>query len=55
MLLAIPFSTLDEISFWREGIGAGPLQARLRFTLHLGDAAAPRVAPELLTMQQATP
>lgn len=55
VLLAIPFSTLDEISFWREGIAAGPLQARLRFTLHLGDAPTPRTAPELLTMRQATP
>ncbi|MGO4330873.1 hypothetical protein AB4Z48_23360 [Cupriavidus sp. 2TAF22] len=46
-LLAIPFASLDEITFRRDAIGSGTLEARLRFTLHLKDMpAAPAAAPE---------
>lgn len=34
-LIALPFASLDEISFKREVIGNSLLEARLRFTLHL--------------------
>lgn len=61
VLLAIPFASLDEITFRRDAVAAGALQAKLQFTLHLGDApvfapaSAPRLDPALFTMQQATP
>lgn len=61
VLVAIPFASLDEITFRRDGIAAGALQAKLRFTLHLGDApviapaSAPRLDPALFTMQKVTP
>jgi len=40
MLLAIPFASLDEISFKREAIGSEVLEAKLRITLYLADAPA---------------
>lgn len=40
-LLAIPFASLDEISFKRDAIGSRTLEAKLRFTLYLAGAASP--------------
>lgn len=39
-LLAIPFASLDEMSFKRESISRGVLEARLRFTLYLSETGA---------------
>jgi hypothetical protein len=36
-LLAIPFASLDDISFRRDAIGDANVEARLRFTLYLAD------------------
>ena len=36
-LRAMPFASLDEISFKREGIHDASVEARLRFTLYLGE------------------
>jgi hypothetical protein len=36
-LRAIPFASLDEISFKREAINDANVEARLRFTLYLGE------------------
>ena len=36
-LRAIPFASLDEISFKRESIGQAQVEARLRLTLYLAD------------------
>jgi hypothetical protein len=43
-LRAIPFASLDEISFRRDTIGAPAVEARVRLTLYLADQApgAPR-------------
>jgi hypothetical protein len=38
-LRAIPFASLDDISFRREGIGDPVVEARLRLTLYLKDAS----------------
>ncbi len=38
-LRAIPFASLDEISFRRDTIGAPAVEARLRLTLYLADQA----------------
>lgn len=38
-LRAIPFATLDEISFRRDSIGDTNVEAHLRLTLYLSDAA----------------
>jgi hypothetical protein len=40
-LLAIPYASLDEISFRRDMVGNGTLDARLRFTLHLKEPPLP--------------
>lgn len=45
-LRALPYASLDEISFRREVVGNGMLEARLRFTLHLGETPAGRAATE---------
>jgi hypothetical protein len=37
VLLAIPFASLDEMHFKRDGIASGTLEARLRLTLYLTD------------------
>lgn len=37
-LLAIQFASLDEISFKRDTIGSAMLEAKLRFTLYMGDS-----------------
>lgn len=42
LLLTIPFASLDEISFKRDAIGSRTLEAKLRITLYLADAAALR-------------
>jgi hypothetical protein len=39
-LRAIPFASLDEISFKRESIGEPQIEARLRLTLYLADKPA---------------
>jgi hypothetical protein len=39
-LRAIPFASLDEISFHRDAIGDATVEARLRLTLYLRDGAA---------------
>jgi hypothetical protein len=39
-LRAMPFASLDEISFKREAIGEANVEARLRFTLYLGEGGA---------------
>lgn len=39
-LRAMPFASLDEISFKREAIGEASVEARLRFTLYLGEGGA---------------
>ena len=36
-LLVIPYASLDEMSFKREAVAKGMLEARLRFTLYLAD------------------
>ena len=42
-LRAIPFASLDDISFKRDSIGESTVEARLRFTVYLIDApGAPR-------------
>lgn len=38
-LRTIPFASLDEISFRRDAIGEASVEARLRLTLYLSDAA----------------
>lgn len=38
-LLAIPFASLDEMSFKRETIGSDMLEARLRFMLYLSESS----------------
>lgn len=46
-LRAIPFASLDDISFRRDAIGEAQVEARLRLTLYLSDtpADAPGAAP----------
>jgi hypothetical protein len=39
-LRAIPFASLDEISFKRESIGEAQVEARLRLTFYLADKSA---------------
>ena len=39
-LLTIPFASLDDISFTRDGIASPALEAKLRFTLYLTDVPA---------------
>jgi hypothetical protein len=39
-LRAIPFASLDEISFKRDGIGDAQVEARVRLTLYLADKPA---------------
>ena len=39
-LLAMPFASLDEISFKRDSIGETQVEARLRLTLYLSDKPA---------------
>ena len=41
-LAAIPFASLDEISFKRESIADNHVDVRMRFTLYLGDSNGPR-------------
>jgi hypothetical protein len=36
-LIAIPFASLDEMSFKRDAISSNTLEAKLRITLYLGD------------------
>jgi hypothetical protein len=55
VLLTIPYASLDEITFKREAIGSGSLDARLRFTLFLTDVPTVRVAPEKLAMEIKAP
>ena len=45
-LLAIPFASLDEMSFKREGITSSTLDAKLRFTLYLDDASHTTIGEE---------
>ena len=37
-LRAIPFASLDDISFKRDSIGQSGVEARVRLTLYLGEA-----------------
>jgi hypothetical protein len=39
-LLAVPFASLDDISFKRDAISSSTLEARLRFTLYLSNGNA---------------
>lgn len=39
-LMAIPFASFDEMSFKRDAIANATLEAKLHFTLYLGEAAA---------------
>jgi hypothetical protein len=55
VLLAIPFASLDEISFRRDAIGNGALDARLRFTFYLSDAPVVRQGQKLATMEDHVP
>jgi hypothetical protein len=55
VLVAIPFASLDEIGFKREAVAAGALQAKLRFTLHLGDPPALKSQPDLFSMLETVP
>ena len=41
-LRAIPYASLDELSFKRENIGDAQLEARMRLTLYLSDQAGAR-------------
>lgn len=43
-LRAVPFASLDELSFRREQIADARLEARLRLTFYLSDVAAPAIA-----------
>ncbi|MDW3682860.1 hypothetical protein RA280_14110 [Cupriavidus sp. CV2] len=54
-LLAIPFASLDEISFRRDLVGNGTLDARLRFTLHLKEAPPSHPAPGVMAMRSDKP
>lgn len=45
VLLAIPFASLDEMSFKRDAIADSMPEANLRLTLYLGDAALPGDSP----------
>jgi hypothetical protein len=48
-LLAIPFASLDEMSFRRDAIGNRVLEAKLHITLYLGDPNSPAQAGSILT------
>ena len=59
-LRAIPFASLDEISFRRDTIGEPTVEARLRLTLYLADPfadslAAPSAAPLAAPLAGAAP
>jgi Tfp pilus assembly protein PilO len=41
VLLAVPYASLDEMSFKREAVSSGKLEAKLRFTLYLSDKPKP--------------
>jgi hypothetical protein len=41
-LRAIPYASLDELSFKRENIGDAQIEARLRLTMYLSDQGGPR-------------
>lgn len=43
VLLAIPFASLDEMSFKREAIANNTVEAKLRFTLYLSDMPRTKV------------
>ena len=55
VLVTIPFASLDEIGFKREAVAAGALQAKLRFTFHLGDPPVLQMQSELFSMQESVP
>lgn len=55
VLVTIPFASLDEIGFKREAVAAGALQAKLRFTLHLGDPSALKPQLDLFSMLEPVP
>jgi hypothetical protein len=55
VLLTLPFASLDEISFKRDAIGNGVLDARLRFTLYLKDLPVVRLEPEKIAMEDIAP
>ena len=40
VLVQAPFASLDEISYRRESVAAGVIEARLHFSLHLADRTA---------------
>jgi hypothetical protein len=54
-LLAIPYASLDEISFKREAIATPTLDAKLRFTLYLADRAPLISTPLVSTAPVSTP
>lgn len=47
-LLAIQFASLDEVNFKRDAIGSDAIEAKMRFTLYLGDSkpSAPFIPAE---------
>ncbi|RJG05280.1 hypothetical protein D3870_03935 [Noviherbaspirillum cavernae] len=49
LLLAIPFASLDELTFKREAIGNPALEARVRLTLYLTDAPLSKDKEALMT------
>jgi hypothetical protein len=53
-LLAIPYASLDEISFKREAIATPTLEAKLRFTLYLADRT-PLVSTALISPPPTAP
>lgn len=53
VLLAIPFAALDEIGFKRDAIGNNTLEAKVRFTLYLGDGKPPPVAQTVVAKGEA--
>jgi hypothetical protein len=54
-LLAIPFASLDEMSFKRDALASRDVEAQLRFTLYLSDLRSPARHSEVTTSAGAPP
>lgn len=55
VLLALPFASLDEITFKREAINNPMLEAKLRVTLYLADRSTPNVDVAAAPAAESTP
>ncbi len=54
-LRALPYASLDEIAFRREGVANGQLEGRLRFTFHLAETGQPNSVETRPERESATP